>query len=82
MQAQQAPKRRNTMNSRVTAYHDDLMKQVQDDGFQPRGESLTAPERASVAASSIHPDEEVELRDQESSYKKKRRSLTAPAVDQ
>lgn len=81
-QAQQAPKRRNTMNSRETAYHDDLMKQVHEGPYHSRGESLTAPERGSVAASSVHPDEEVEVRDHDSGTKKKRRSLTAPAVEQ
>ena len=77
-------KRRNTMNSRETAYHDDLMKKVQEDVFQQheRADSLTALERASVAASSIHPEEEMEGREQEVITKKKRRSMTTPSAEQ
>lgn len=78
------PKRRNTMNSRETAYHDVLMKQVQDGETSfIDGDSLTAPERTSVAPSSANPDEEQEHREQEINGhpKKKRRSMTTPAAE-
>jgi hypothetical protein len=78
------PKRRNTMNSRETAYHDEMMKQVQEGAFQQheRADSLTAPERTSLAPSSVHPEEEHEYREQEVNPKKKRRSMTTPAAEQ
>lgn len=81
---EKAPKRRNTMNSRETAYHDEMMKQVQDGGVHILGESFMMHEGTSVAASSVHPDEDGEIRETylEMAGKKKRRSMTAPVVDQ
>ena len=83
MSADKGPKRRNTMNSRETAYHDEMMKQVQEGTYMhpERADSLTAPERTSVAPSSVHLEEEQETKETEiiTGSKKKRRSMTTPA---